>query len=164
MKTNSKLSLLLITGLAAVITVSCKSKPGSASDSAGVPATNSTQAVSAKSNSVMDSLGITDPDEKKICALYDDAITDYITNYKTLMTDTGKDAQAQRKALDEKWKQKEAEIKPQVDAMRDKVRANSQEAIKFVQFSAYESKRLMGVMMSMEQNMLKNMPSPAPAR
>lgn len=159
MKTLLNFSLIFVAG-AAFVTVSCKSKTGSADSS--VPATNSTQAASAKGNSVMDSLNISDPDEKKVCALYDDAVTDYLTNFKTLMTDTGKDAQDKRKALDAKWKQKEAEIKPQVDALREKVRANPQEAMKFMQFSTYETKRLMSIMLPMEQNMLKNVPTSAP--
>ena len=159
MKTDSKFSLLLITGAMSAIMVSCKHKTDSS-----VPDANSTEAVSAKGNSVMDSLKITDADEKKVCALYDDAITDYLTNVKTLIADTSKDAQDKRKALDDKWKLKEAEINPQLDAVRDKMRANPTEAFKFVQFSAYEAKRMMAVILPATENALKNLPVTTPSK
>jgi len=106
----------------------------------------------------LDSLNITDPDEKKVCALYDDAITDYLSNSKLLLTDTSKAAEAQRKALDEKWRVKEAEIKPQVQALQQRVAMNPSEAMKFAQFSVYESKRLMALMSIYQKEMMKNMP------
>jgi hypothetical protein len=162
MKTILKLNLFVLAGIA-IIAVSCKPKSGSSSSDA-VSATNSTTAASAKGNSVMDSLNITDPDEKKICALYDDAITDYLTNMKTLTSDTTSAAKAKREELDKKWKEKEEAIKPQVEAWRQKVAMNPSEALKFTQFSVYESKRLMGIMMEYEKNMLKNMPTAAPVK
>jgi hypothetical protein len=152
MKTLSKFNLCILAA-AAIFAVSCKGKSASSSSSS-----NSTTAVSAKGNSVMDSLNITDPDEKKICALYDDAITDYLTNSKLLLSDTSKAAEAQRKALDEKWKAKEEAIKPQVQAWQQKVAMNPSEAVKFAQFSVYESKRLMSLMSIYQKNLMKNMP------
>ena len=152
MKTLSKFNLCVLAA-AAIFAASCKGKPASS-----VPTSNSTTAVSAKGNSVMDSLNITDPDEKKVCALYDDAITDYLSNSKLLLTDTSKAAEAQRKALDEKWRVKEAEIKPQVQALQQRVAMNPSEAMKFAQFSVYESKRLMALMSIYQKEMMKNMP------
>jgi hypothetical protein len=160
MKTMLKLSLFALAGMA-VIAVSCKSKSGS-SGSDAVSATNSTTAASAKGNSVMDSLNITDPDEKKICALYDDAITDYLTNIKTLISDTSAAAKLQRDELDKKWKAKEEAIKPQVEALQKRVAMNPGEAMKFAQYSMYESKRLMPIMMEYEKEMMKNMPKSVP--
>ncbi len=159
MKTLSKLNLFVLAAVA-VAAVACKSK--SASTSGDAPAANSESAVSSKGNSVMDSLNITDPDAKKICALYDDAVTDYMNNWKTLATDTSKEANDKRKALDAKWKQKEQEIKPQVEAWRQKVATNPAEAMKFAQFSAYESRRLMAIMADYEKAMMKNMPTGVP--
>jgi FtsZ-binding cell division protein ZapB len=152
MKTRSKRSLFLL-AVVAIVAVSCKGKSNSSSSS------NSETAVSAKGNSVMDSLRITDPDEKKVCALYDDAITDYIKEFKNGLTDTSKDANARREALDQKWKEKEKEIQPQIEALRVKMNTVPTEAAKFVQFSAYESQRLMGIMAEYQKAMMKNLPS-----
>jgi hypothetical protein len=152
MKTLSKLSLFLLAAVA-IVAAGCKGKSSSSSSSA------SDAAVSAKGNSVMDSLSITDPDEKKVCALYDDAITDYIKEFKTSLTDTSKEANARRAELGRKWQEKEKEIQPQVEALRVKMTTVPAEAEKFAQFSAYESKRLMGVMAEYQKMMLKNLPS-----
>jgi hypothetical protein len=161
MKTRVKLSLLAA-ALIAIIVASCKGKPGSSSLSGSDASTPSATAAAAKGNTVMDSLSITDPDEKKICGLYDDAVTDYLTNTKVLFGDTSKAADAQRKALDDKWKAKEAEIKPQVQDWQKRIAGNPAEAMKFAQFSIYESKRLMGVMAQYQKNLMKNIPG-APA-
>jgi hypothetical protein len=160
MKTLLKINFFVLAAVA-LIAVSCKPKSGS-TGSGAVSATNSTTAASAKGNSVMDSLNITDPDEKKVCALYDDAITDYLTNMKTLTSDTTAAAKAKRDDLDKKWKEKDAEIKPQVEALQRKIAMNPSEALKFAQFSAYESKRLMGIMLEYEKAMMKNMPTTTP--
>jgi hypothetical protein len=162
MKTLSKFNFFVVVAIA-VIALSCKPKAGS-SGSDAVSATNSTTAASAKGNSVMDSLNITDPDEKKICALYDDAITDYLTNIKTLASDTTAAARAKRDELDKKWKEKDEAIKPQVEAMQRKIAMNPSEALKFAQFSVYESKRMMPIMMEYQKAMMKNMPTPTPAK
>jgi len=158
-----KLCVLLIIP---IFIASCKGKSGSGSTSDSsattTSTTNSTTAASSKGNSVMDSLNITDPDEKKICALYDDVITDYLTNLKTLATDTTKAAAAKRADLDQKYKAREKEIQPQVEAWRRKVAMNPTEAIKFSQFSLYESKRVMGAASAYTQGMLKNLPTSAP--
>ena len=153
MKTRSKLSLFLL-AVVAIIAVGCKGKSNSSSSSSGSDAV-----ASAKGTTVMDSLNITDPDEKKVCALYDDAITDYLKEFKTALTDTSKEAEARREDLDKKWKEKEKEIQPQVDALRAKMQTVPAEATKFVQFSAYESQRLMGVMAEYQKMMMKNLPS-----
>lgn len=151
MKTFSKTGLYLL-AVIAIVAVSCKGKTSSSSSSP------SETAVSAKGNSVMDSLSISDPDEKKVCALYDDAITDYVKEFKSAFTDTTKAAAARREALDKKWQEKEQAIKPQLEALRVKMAASPAETEKFVQFSAYESKRLMGVMAEYQKAMMKNLP------
>jgi len=160
MKNRLKINFFVLAAIA-LVAVSCKPKSGS-SGSGAVSSTNSTTAASAKGNSVLDSLSITDPDEKKICALYDDAITDYLTNLKTLTTDTGAAAKAKRDELDKKWRQRDSTIKPQVEALQRKVAMNPSEAMKFAQFSMYESKRLMPVMMDYEKAIMKNMPGAKP--
>jgi hypothetical protein len=152
MKTRSKLNLFLLAAVA-TIAVGCKGKSNSSSSAV------SETAVSAKGNSVIDSLSITDPDEKKVCALYDDAITDYLKEFKTALTDTSKEANAKREELDKKWQEKEKSIQPQVEALRVKMIAVPTEAAKFAQFSAYESQRLMGVMAEYQKAMMKNLPS-----
>jgi hypothetical protein len=157
MKTFSKLSFFLLAAVA-IIAVSCKAKPGAAATSDGSDIVAST-----KGNSVMDSLNISDPDEKKVCALYDDAITDYLKELKTLSTDTSKAAAAQKTALDQKYKDREKEIQPQIEAMRRKIAMNPTEAMKFTQFSVYESKRIMGIYSTYMQGALKNYPTAAPA-
>ena len=155
MKTLLKLNLCLLSVIA-LIAVSCKGKSGSASSSASTPGA---AAATAKGTTVMDSLNITDPDEKKVCALYDDAITDYLKEFKTALTDTSKAANARREELNKKWQAKEKEIQPQVEALRVKMLAVPAEATKFAQFSAYESQRLMGIMAEYQKAMLKNLPS-----
>lgn len=157
MKTLSKLSFFVLAA-AAIISVSCKGKTAPASTSGGSDIVAST-----KGNSVMDSLNITDPDEKKVCALYDDAITDYLKELKTLAADTSKAAAAQRADLDKKYQEREKEIKPQVEAMRRKVAIVPGEAMKFTQFSIYESKRVMAAFSTYEQGALKNYPVAVPA-
>jgi len=154
MKTLSKLSLIVIS--VTIIAIACKQKSNSSS-SAGTDVVTSS-----KGNSVMDSLSITDPDEKKICALYDDAITDYLKEFKTLLSDTSKAAIARRDELDKKWKEKEKEIQPQVEAFRKKVALVPGEALKFSQFSVYESRRLMSVIVDYQKMMMKNMQSTSP--
>lgn len=151
MKNRSKLSLLLL-AIVAIIAAGCKGKSGSSSSGADAVA-------SAKGNSVMDSLKITDPDEKKVCALYDDAITDYIKEFKAGIADTTKEADARREALDKKWHEKELAIKPQLEALRVKMATVPAEASKFVQFSTYESQRLMSIVADYQKAMLKNLPS-----
>ena len=106
----------------------------------------------------MDSLSITDPDEKKVCALYDDAVTDYLKEFKTAFADTSKEAAARREDLDKKWQEKEKDIKPQLEALRVKMTTVPGEAAKFAQFSMYESKRLMGIMAEYQKAMMKNLP------
>jgi len=152
MKTSSKLSLFLL-AMVAIIALGCKGKSNSSSSAV------SETAASAKGNSVMDSLSITDPDEKKVCALYDDAITDYLKEFKSALTDTSKAANARREELDKKWQEKEKEIKPQVEALRIKMATVPAEATKFAQFSAYESQRLMSIVADYQKAMLKNLPS-----
>ncbi len=161
MKTLSKLSLFVLAAVS-VIAVSCKGKQDSGSSSAGSSGSAPAVAASAKGNSVMDSLNISDPDEKKVCALYDDAITDYLTQIKTLAADTSKAAAAQRAALDKKYQDREKEIKPQVEAMRRKLAMNPSETMKFMQFSVYESKRVMAVYGNYTQKILKNYPTTVP--
>jgi len=159
---RKKLTLILfVSASVALVAVSCKPKSGS-SGSDAVSSANSTTAASAKGNTVMDSLNITDPDEKKICALYDDAITDYLANVKTLSDDTSAAAKAKRDELEKKWKEKNDAIKPQVEEWRKKVAMNPSEAMKFAQFSMYESKRMMAIMMDYEKAMMKNMPTTTP--
>lgn len=155
MKTLSKLNLVAL-ALVAIIAVACKGKSGSSGS-------NSTVAESAKGNSVMDSLSITDPDAKKVCALYDDAITDYMKEFKGLLIDTSKEAEARRDALDKKWREKEKEIQPQLEALRKKMMVSPTETAKFAQFSAYESRRLMSVVAEYQKLMMKNMQQAVPA-
>ena len=151
MKTFSKFSLFLV-AVVAILAVSCKGKSSSSSSSSG-------DVVSAKGNSVLDSLGISDPDEKKVCAMYDDAITDYIKEFKNGLTDTSKEANTRREELDKKWRDKEKEIQPQLEALRNKMVTVPAEATKFAQFSAYESRRLMGIVAEYQKMMMKNLPS-----
>ena len=154
MKTRSKLNMVAL-ALVAIIAVACKGKSSSSTS-------NSTVAESPKGNSVMDSLSITDPDAKKVCALYDDAITDYMKEFKSSLTDTTKEAVARREALDKKWRDKEKEIQPQLEALRKKMMVSPTETAKFAQFSAYESRRLMSVIAEYQKVMMKNMQQAVP--
>jgi hypothetical protein len=158
MKTLSKLSLFALASVA-IIAVSCKGK----SNTASTTSNGSDIVASTKGNSVMDSLNISDPDEKKVCALYDDVITDYLKEVKILAADTSKAAAAQRAALDQKYKDREKEIQPQIEAMRRKIALNPTEAMKFTQFSVYESKRIMAIYTTYMQSALKNYPTATPA-
>ncbi len=157
MKTFLKFNILVLTG-AAILAVSCKGKNDSSSASSA-----SSIVASSKGSSVMDSLNITDPDEKKVCALYDDAVTDYMTEFKTLSTDTSKAAAQRRADLNKQYQEKEKSIKPQIEAMRQRIATNPAELSKFMQFSMYESRRVMSVMGDYEKAMMKNIPTSVPA-
>jgi hypothetical protein len=158
MKTQFKLSFFVWAGVA-VMAAGCKGK----NDSSSAASSASDVVASSKGNSVMDSLSITDPDEKKVCALYDDAITDYMKELKTLSTDTSKAAAQKRADLDKEYRDKEKAIRPQIEAVRQKLVSNPMEESKFIQFSAYESKRLMSVMTDYTKGIMKNIPTSAPA-
>jgi hypothetical protein len=136
MKTHLKRSLFVLVA-ATLISVSAKAQPGS------------------RRNSVIDSLNITDPDEKKVLALYDDAITDYLTEWKSLAADPKKFNETYRKDIDAKYKQRAKDIQPSIDNLRKKFQGNYAEAMKFAQFSQYESQRLMIIYSKYQQQFMK---------
>jgi len=129
MKTHLKISLFVLTATA-LIAASAKAQ---------------TAATVSKRNSVIDSLKITDPDERKILALYDDAVTDYLTEWRAWASDPKKATPAEKAAIEKKYKDRAKEIQPSVDAVRKKFAGNYAEAMRFAQFAQYESQRLMVV-------------------
>ncbi len=155
MKTYLKISIFSLAGVA--LLAACKGKSDSSSSS------GSDIVASSKGQSVMDSLSINDPDEKKVCALYDDAVSDYLKEWKTLGADTSKAAAQKRGDLDKEYREKDKEIKPQLEALRQKISANPAELSKFMQFSMHESKRLMSIMGDYQQSLMKNIPTSMPA-
>jgi hypothetical protein len=104
----------------------------------------STQCKAQSSNyrHLVDSLKITDPDELAICKLYDDAVTEYFTEWKQYTTNGTKPTPAQQQALNKKFQEREKEIKPQVESFRKKVGSNYQQAMNFAWFCSYEAMRI----------------------
>jgi len=138
MKTQLKFSLALMT-VAIIISTTCRAQPGSVS----------------KRNSVIDSLHITDSDEKKVLALYDDCITEYLNAWRNFAMDPKKFTTAYGNAIDKKYQARAKELQPEIQNLQRKLAANTAELMKFVQFSQYESKRLVIVANKYQQAVLK---------
>ena len=133
MKTQLKLSLCVL-AIITVVSTACKGQTGSSS----------------KSSKVLDSLKITDADEIKICTLYDQVVTEYLTQMKEVSAG-GKPTAAQAADISKKYQQQVKAIQPQIDSFKKNLAANPQEAIKFAQFYSYEAIRLYGGMSKYQQ-------------
>ena len=142
-----------------VFIAGCKGKTSSGSTAgsgtASPAASGSVTANASKSNSVIDSLNITDADEKKVCTLYDECITVYLDEMKELSADTSKFDSQQRNAIEKKYQDKIKELQPQIDNLKKNFQAYPAEAFKFASFSAYESRRIMAVLPGYETAILK---------
>ncbi|BAU55106.1 hypothetical protein [Mucilaginibacter gotjawali] len=142
-----------------IFIAACKGKASSgstASSTAASPAASGSVTANAKkSNSVIDSLNITDADEKKVCTLYDECITVYLDEMKALAADTSKLDSQERNAIEKKYQDKIKELQPQIDNLKKNFQAYPAEAFKFASFSAYESKRIMAVLPGYESAILK---------
>jgi len=137
MRTQLKLSLFVLLAVT-LISVSAKAQPGAA-----------------RRYKVLDSLKITDPDERKVLELYDDVITDYLIAWKDLAADPKKFNATYRNELDAKYKARSKEIQPSVDRLKNKFQGNYAEAMKFAQYMTYESQRLMIIYSKYQQQYLK---------
>jgi len=153
---NLKLCVLMVV---AIFIASCKGKTGSGSTAGSGPASaaasGSGAAAASKSNSVIDSLSITDGDEKKVCTLYDECVTVYLDEMKALAADTSKLDSQERTAIEKKYEDKIKELQPQIDNLKKNFQVYPAEAFKFASFSAYESKRIMAVIPGYESAILK---------
>ena len=146
MKTQLKLSFCVL-AIVTVVSTACKGQSGSATAS--------------HSRKVLDSLKITDADEIKICTLYDQVVTEYLSQMKELATSSTKPTAAQSADISKKYQQQVQSIQPQIDNFKKNLAANPQEAIKFAQFYSYEATRLYGGMSKYQQAIYKNSGVPA---
>jgi hypothetical protein len=144
MKPQLKLIICIMAGTVAV-SARCKAQPGASSHA----------------RHVIDSLKITDGDEIKICTLYDDVVSEYLKEWKEFVTNNKKPTQAQSNEMNNKFKQKENEIKPQVESVRKKLATNYTELMNFAQFCTYESMRVVSVVSQYQKGMYKGYPAPA---
>ncbi len=116
--------------------------------------------LSASGQHVIDSLKITDPDEVAICKLYDDAVTEYLTELKQYTANGAKPTQAQTQAVSKKFHDREQAIKPQIESFKKKVASNYPQLMNFVQFCTFESMRVLGAM-GYKNGAYPNYPVPA---
>jgi hypothetical protein len=105
------------------------------------------QGGSASTRRVIDSLKITDPDEIALCNLYDDAVTEYLTELKAYTTNGAKPTPAQSAEVSKRFQQKQKEIQPQIESFKRKVASNYAQLMNFVYFVNYETTRIYGGMM-----------------
>lgn len=110
----------------------------------------------AKRNKVLDSLHITDPGEQKVLALYDDCISEYLTDWSKLASNPSSATTAQRNDIEKSYQARAKALKPDIDALRQKLVSNNAELMKFVQFSQYESQRMMVLLPKYQQALMKN--------
>ena len=153
MKTQFKLSLLAV-AVAVIFAASCKGKTDS---SATTAATSSAPeaAASAKRAGVIDSLNITDPEEKKLCSLYDEAVSEYIKEIELVASDTTRLKTFQDSAFDKKFAAETKKFEPELKAWSNNLKSSPVELMKFEKFSVYESQRLMPAVAKFEQVYLK---------
>jgi hypothetical protein len=111
-----------------------------------IAATAKAQSNSSRRHSVIDSLQITNPDEVKLCTLWDDAITEYIRRMQILLADPSKLKSADNDKIDKQFSDASKELQPQMKSLENTLKTNTAELMKFEQFSMYESRRLMPVM------------------
>jgi len=137
MKTQLKLSLFVLLAIT-FISVSAKAQPGAS-----------------RRYKVLDSLKISDPDERKVLELYDDVITDYVTAWKDLAADPKKFNATYHNELDAKYKARAKEIQPSVEKLKNKFQGNYAEAMKFAQYMTYESQRLVVIYSKYQQQYMK---------
>jgi hypothetical protein len=104
---------------------------------------------------VIDSLKITDGDEIKICKLYDDVVTEYLTEWHDYFAHNTKPTQAQQAEISKKFQARQKEIQPQIDAFKKKTAADYPQLMNFVQFCNYESMRVYAVVSKYQQGALK---------
>lgn len=109
---------------------------------------------------VIDSLKIADPDEVAICKLYDDAVTEYLTEMQQYTANGARPTQAQTQAVSKKFHDREQAIKPQIESFKKKLASNYPQLMNFVQFCRYESMRVVGAM-GYKNGAYPNYPMPA---
>jgi len=156
MKTTSKFTLLMLVA-AAVVAVSCKGKPDSGQSSAS---SSATVEPSKKASGIIDSLNITNADEKKVCALYDEAISEYIKQINAVVADTGRLKAFQDSAFDKKFAEESKKLKPEMDNLTNRLRTDPVELMKFEKFSVYESQRLIPARAAFEKIMMSKYKMP----
>lgn len=105
------------------------------------------QGGSASTQHVIDSLKITDPDEIALCNLYDDAVTEYLSELKAYTTNGTKPTPEQSAEASKRFQQKQKEIQPQIESFKKKVASNYGQLMNFVYFVNYETTRIYGGMM-----------------
>jgi hypothetical protein len=164
MKTQSKLSLFVLV-LVAIIAASCKGKPGSGTgsdsgtssgSSSGSGAAASGTVSDSKRAGVIDSLGITDPEEKKLCVLYDEAISEYIKQIELVAADTSRLKTFRDSAFDKKFTEESKKLEPEMKRYSEHLRTSPVELMKFEKFSVYETQRLMPAVAKYQKIILKN--------
>jgi len=147
MKTLAKFNPFLVVIIAIAFT-SCGGKSGSTTVKDSTATATSTTTVTttttgtpaSRVNFVLDSLGIKDDGERKICKVYDEAMTAYVDALKASIADTTNLSIQTKTAIDKEFDAKFKAIQPEIDNL--KKQSNPMEAMKMVQFIAiYEGQR-----------------------
>lgn len=136
MKTQLKFIVCVLAGTLAIST-QCKAQPSHAKH-------------------VIDSLKITDPDEIKICTLYDDVVSEYLKEMKDFSTKNTRPTEAEQREIGKKFEEKEKEIRPQIESFRKRISANYPQMMNFVQFCSYESMRVVAIVSQYQKGLYKN--------
>jgi hypothetical protein len=146
MKTLTKFNPFLVI-IIAIAFASCNGKPGSTSvkDSTATATSTTTITTTPRTpastvNFVLDSLGIKDDGERKICKVYDEAMTAYVDALRASLADTTNLSIQTKTAIDKEFDAKFKAIQPDIDNL--KKQSSPMEAMKMVQFIvAYEGQR-----------------------
>jgi hypothetical protein len=94
---------------------------------------------------VIDSIGITDPDEKKVCGLYDEVMTAYLDSLKIALADTASIDIQKKSWFDKKYQEKINAIQPEIESLKAHYKASPMEAVKMMSFMGYEQTREVGI-------------------
>jgi len=94
---------------------------------------------------IIDSLKITDADEKKVCIQFDENITDFIGDLQTAVKDSANFTPTQKSDLEKKFGDEMDKLSTQANGIRQKIQSDAVEKKKFEDFSAYEMQRLFAV-------------------
>jgi hypothetical protein len=126
MKTDYKICFCIYV-IITVITCSCNSK---------------TNAENQRGLKIIDSLKITDPDEKKVCIEFDGNVTDFISQLEAVATDSANFKPGQNNDIEKKFDEKMDLLTSKLNDIKKQISSDAIEKKKIGDFSAYEIQRL----------------------
>jgi len=94
---------------------------------------------------VMDSLKIADPDEKKVCAEFDDNVTDFIGQIEIAAADSAHFKNSQGDAMEKEFGAKMDTLNTKLNGIKRRVSKDFIEKKKIEDFATYEIQRLFAV-------------------